>query len=60
MTVCPYNKGTLPRGPVDARERQYWGRGIVKEELLFEFATLGTAALNSRLHFELVQWERKT
>jgi hypothetical protein len=36
MTVCPYDKGTLPWVTV-------LGKGIVEEEVVFDFAALGTA-----------------
>jgi hypothetical protein len=44
-----------PSRPVAARGRQYWGRGIMEEGLLFEFAALGTAVPHFFLHFALVQ-----
>jgi len=41
MTVCPYDKGTLPRGPRGRKRATVLGRGSWRRELLFEFATLG-------------------
>ena len=36
MTVCPCDKGTLPRGPPWPQEDdKYWGRGIVEAGVAF-------------------------
>jgi len=54
MTVCLYNKGTLPRGPRGRKRATVLGKGIVEEGVLLHWERQYHTLF---LHFALVHGE---